>query len=144
MPPKPYPYKVKKEESEQPLKVSVRDSCSLRESRTSLLKQSIIVTGDTPFMPFKESNRSPDSFVRVTEPGKTGEQYQYARASIVQSEISKKSSIIDQNYLKPSESFHATQEQPKNQASEKKKNVEINLEKIIQIYNILDLTNTCQ
>jgi len=99
MPPKPY--KAKKEENqaiaqslqaEQPQpniktttdhKASVRDSCSLRESRTSLLKQSIIVTGDSPFMPFKESNRSPDSFVRVsTDHGKGGE-YQYARASIL-------------------------------------------------------------
>jgi|TARA_B110000285_G_scaffold214646_1_gene260235 hypothetical protein len=57
-------------------------------------------------MPFKESNRSPDSFVRVsTDHGKGGE-YQYARASILQSELSRKSSIIDQNYLKAVDSFH--------------------------------------
>ena len=79
--------------------------------------------------PYNEVNRSPDSFVRVGSPGQDAN---YQRASLVSSaKTTTKSVLSGKERLSVDESNHSKKE-------EIKKNIEINLEKIINIEQFLE------
>lgn len=79
--------------------------------------------------PFNEVNRSPDSFVRISNPGQDGQSYQ--RASLVSSAKTTTKSVLS---VKEQLSVHSQN----SKKEELKKNIEINLEKIINIQTFLE------
>jgi hypothetical protein len=78
--------------------------------------------------PFNEVNRSPDSFVRISSPG---QDVNYQRASLVSSAKTTSKSVVSAARVSVDESIQSKKE-------DLKKNIEINLEKIINIQQFLE------